>query len=565
MIRYSKKILSMLIILTIIIYMFISLGISGWKNVAFAALEQTSTTDINSINSSEYPQIKEMLQKLKEQHPNWNFKILYTNIDWNEAIANEYVGHKNKPRNLISDNINKYDSSWRCKICGDTTYDNGSWYCASEAALGYMMDPRNSANYSDIFQFMQLSYDNCNSQTIKEMAGGTFLDNDYYINTLIEAAKKYNVNAYYLVARIIQEQGKNGSILSAGNGYNGQYVGYYNVFNIGAGGNGKDNVILNGLKRAQTNGWDSVEKSISGGTQIIAEDYISKGQNTLYFQKFDVENSDGELYWHQYMQNIMAAQNEGSTLRKTFEQIGKIDENYTFIIPVYKNMPGTAVVRPSENNTPMTTDLVKLNVSSTIRLRKEPGNSSAKVGTLYRDEIVTRIQKATTKVDGTYWDYVMKSDGTKGYVARETYDYESTYKLYLVPVEQNDNTENIKCDNTNKKIVITPYATVEDIKNALQCDIIIKNQNGEIVTENSKITTGSVVNNEYVIIKKGDANADGLINTFDYIRIMNYIMGNKKMTDDEKLAADANSDGKVDAFDYIRIMNYIMGNKKIEL
>ena len=42
-------------------------------------------------------------------------------------------------------------------------------------------------------------------------------------------------------------------------------------------------------------------------------------------------------------------------------------------------------------------------------------------------------------------------------------------------------------------------------------------------------------------------------------------MGNKKMTDDEKLAADANSDGKVDAFDYIRIMNYIMGNKKIEL
>ena len=178
MIRYSKKILSMVIILTIIIYMFISLGINGWRNVAFAALEQTSTTDINSINSSEYPQIKEMLQKLKEQHPNWNFKILYTNIDWNEAIANEYVGHKNKPRNLIPDNISKYDSSWRCKICGETTYDNGSWYCASEAALGYMMDPRNSANYSDIFQFMQLSYDNCNSQTIKEMAGGTFLDND---------------------------------------------------------------------------------------------------------------------------------------------------------------------------------------------------------------------------------------------------------------------------------------------------------------------------------------------------------------------------------------------------
>ena len=500
MIRYSKKILSMVIILTILIYMFISLGISGWKNVVFAALEQTSTTDINSINSSEYPQIKEMLQKLKEQHPNWNFKILYTNIDWNEAIANEYVGHKNKPRNLISDNINKYDSSWRCKICGDTTYDNGSWYCASEAALGYMMDPRNSANYSDIFQFMQLSYDNCNSQTIKEMAGGTFLDNDYYINTLIEAAKKYNVNAYYLVARIIQEQGKNGSILSAGNGYNGQYVGYYNVFNIGAGGNGKDNVILNGLKRAQTNGWDSVEKSISGGTQIIAEDYISKGQNTLYFQKFDVENSDGELYW----QNIMAAQNEGSTLRKTFEQIGKIDENYTFIIPVYKNMPGTAVVRPSENNTPMTTDLVKVNVSSTIRLRKEPGNSSAKVGTLYRDEIVTRIQKATTKVDGTYWDYVMKADGTKGYVARETYDYESTYKLYLVPVEQNDNTE----------------------------------KPGDSI--------------------RGDLTGDGKVDSMDMYYVIQYILGNTQISDEQKKIIDLNSDNKIDSMDMYLMIQIIL-------
>ena len=42
-------------------------------------------------------------------------------------------------------------------------------------------------------------------------------------------------------------------------------------------------------------------------------------------------------------------------------------------------------------------------------------------------------------------------------------------------------------------------------------------------------------------------------------------MGNKTLSEDEKLAADANADGKVNSFDYIRIMNYIMGNKKIEL
>ena len=62
-------------------------------------------------------------------------------------------------------------------------------------------------------------------------------------NAIIEAAKTHNVNAYYIVARILQEQGKDGSTLSKGQGYNGQYVGVYNVFNIGASGNGKETVI----------------------------------------------------------------------------------------------------------------------------------------------------------------------------------------------------------------------------------------------------------------------------------------------------------------------------------
>ena len=563
------RLLSILILTTIISYSIINLIICG--NKAFATINQTESTDINSIDSNKYPQIKEMLQTLKSQHTNWNFKILYTDIDWNEAIANEYVGHNEKPRNLAPANNSKYDSTWRCAVCGDKKYDNGNWYCASEAALAYMMDPRNSTNYSDIFQFMQLSYADCNRDSIKKMASNTFLNNDSYINTLIDAAKKYNVNPYYLVGRILQEQGKNGSVLSDGKGYNGQYVGYYNVFNLGASGNGKDTVILNGLKKAKSKGWDSIEKSIAGGTEIIAESYISKGQNTLYFQKFDVENSDGNLYWHQYMQNILAAQSEGSTLRKTFERAGAVDANYTFIIPLYKNMPATKAVRPSESNTPVTIDLVKVNVNKTLSLRSGASKSFSKVGTLYKDEIITRISKTSTKVDGTYWDYVMKSDGTKGYAARETYDYESEYKLYLVPVNQNttptqpDGSQNVKIDNTNKEIAITPSASFDEIKNAVGNNITIKNKKGEIVTDSNKISTGSIVNDEYVIIKKGDANADGVVNTFDYIRIMNYIMGNKTLSEDEKLAADANADGKVNSFDYIRIMNYIMGNKKIEL
>ncbi len=50
------------------------------------AVNQTISEDINSIDSSKYPGVKEQIQQLKTKHPNWSFKILYTDIDWNEAI-----------------------------------------------------------------------------------------------------------------------------------------------------------------------------------------------------------------------------------------------------------------------------------------------------------------------------------------------------------------------------------------------------------------------------------------------------------------------------------------------
>ena len=45
--------------------------------------------------------MKEQIQQLKTKHPNWSFKILYTDIDWNEAIGKEYLGHGSSPKNLV--------------------------------------------------------------------------------------------------------------------------------------------------------------------------------------------------------------------------------------------------------------------------------------------------------------------------------------------------------------------------------------------------------------------------------------------------------------------------------
>lgn len=557
------------------------------------AINQTISQDIENIDSNTYPQIKEMIQNLKNEHQNWNFKILYTDLDWNEVIENEYVGHGSSPRNLVPTS-SSYAGEWICPICGDTTYDSGKWHCASQSALKYMMDPRNSLNSSDIFQFLELTYTDYKIETIQAMLKKyDFWNNESYINAIIEASKKYNVNVYYVIARILQEQGNGTSPLVKGEGYNDQYIGVYNVFNIGASGRGKDNVILNGLARAEQEGWTSIELSIDGGVEFISRGYINRGQNTMYLQKFDVDSSEAGLYWHQYQQNIMAPQNEGTKLRVAFEECESLDMDYTFIIPVYKNMPDTAYERPSTDNkeTPeINSNLVKCNANPSLRLRDNP-NGTYIGEKIYLNEIVTVIEKATEKVAGTYWDFVRKSNGVEGYAARSTSDDEPVYKLYLVPIKEDDNGNNVpdkptpdvpdnsddenkeiveneklRINNTTNEITSIPNSTIADLKELLGAEIVVKNSNGEVVSDESNLATGYVVNDKYTISVLGDVGGDGVVNSADLLSIQKDLLKVKEIDIQcRKKAADVNQDGVINSADLLKIQKQLLGVSNIEI
>ena len=486
------RIISIVLILSIITGILISVI----NHNESYAVSQSVSTDINSINDSKYPGIKERIKLLQSKYPNWKFKILYTGLDWNEVILSEYVGHGESPKNLIYKNSN-YQGAWICSICGDKAYDNGNWRCVSEQGLKYMMDPRNSLNASDIFQFEELTNSGSDINIVKTMTKGTFLEG--HEQGIVDASKKNNVNAYYIVARILQEQGKTGTVLTAGKGYNGQYVGYYNAFNRGAQGNSTQEILLNGLATAEKYRWTSLDKSIDGGIAFLATSYIHKGQNNLYLQKFDVEATNG-LYSNQYMQNILAAQSEGTTLRNTYINVNSMSSEHTFIIPVYENMPNDACVRPDTNGTSsLDIDVVKVNANPNLRIRNNP-NGSTTVGWLYKDEIVTRLEKATSKVNGTYWDKVRKSNGTVGYVARETYENEANYKLYLVPIQESNN--------------------------------------------NTSTST------------KGDVNGDGKIDSADALLTLKSSVGLASVS---STTADVNNDGKVDSSDALLILKYSVG------
>ena len=295
--------------------------------------------DGTNLDENEYPGYKELIDELQANHPNWTFTLLYTKLDWEEVIANE--GHsdtRTSPLNLIPDS-SKYPEDWRCSVCGDKTYDNGTWLCASDKAIRHQMDSRNLLNEDNIFQFLELKFTE-GAQTvngIKSLTEDSFLEGDSIAEALIQAGRNANVDAYFITSRLIQEQGRSGTTLSRGYEYNGMIV--YNPFNINATGNSSEEILQNAAEYAYEQGWDSLEKALIGGVNFVRSGYIDVGQNTLYLQKFDVIGQDGELYSHQYMQNLLAPESEASNMKSIYEASDTVDANLNFIVPLYENMP----------------------------------------------------------------------------------------------------------------------------------------------------------------------------------------------------------------------------------
>ena len=411
-------------------------------------LETVEDIEIH-IEEERYPGYKEKLKTLKRTNPNWKFTLYYTGLDWNNVIYNETKGLHS--RSLVQGKTGE----WLCNVCGTKVYDSGAWMCASEKAVAYLMDVRNYLVPKYIFQFEELSYnpETYTIEGIEKVLNGTFMYQksirEYYNNNefeditfakaIMNAANSSGVSPYYLAARIRQEIGVNGSDSIYGT-YKG-FEGLYNFYNIGA--NSGEDPIANGLKYASntTMGkyllpWNDPVKAIKGGAIWIATNYIAVGQDTLYFQKFDVVNNGTALFNHQYMQNIFAARSEGYTTYNTYSKLGLLDNNYNFIIPVYDNMPTNLSPEPGNLNTENNTnkeeekedtnignnqttiilEQVKINASN-VRLRKTPTTSSAIVATLAKNTEATRLEKKVAYKDGYYWDKIKLSNGTIGYVA----------------------------------------------------------------------------------------------------------------------------------------------------
>lgn len=352
----------------------------------------TVPTDSNSNNNQNIPtdasyevllnafpeSYKTYLRALHNDYPNWRFVAINTNLDWSTVIQNESVvgrnviqsnypknGNSLAPFSYLSTASGAYDWSKDSYIVKDGT----NWYSADPAVIAYYMDPRNFLNSIDIFQFEALAFDSSHSSTIvQSILNNTFMKGDYsvvdsatnqvvsgsYTQAFMDAGKTAQANPYFLATRSKQEVGVNGS-----NSTSGTYAGYegiYNFYNIGAFDGG--DAVAKALQWARTGTaygkpWTNPYKSIVGGGQYIAETYINKGQNTRYFQKFNVAPTDvSSLYVHQYMTNVQAAYYEGRSVRSAYNTLGVLGGSMVFYIPVYNNMPASASQLPATAGNP---------------------------------------------------------------------------------------------------------------------------------------------------------------------------------------------------------------------
>lgn len=474
-----RKMLYIFIIINLLSYIFIFL---------LANVSKAATDDF-----SKYPGYQELINELKKEFPKSEFKMLKTGLDWNQVIKNETTASHG--RNLTSNSA----SEWVCPVCKNKQYEPG-WYCASEATVAYYMDPRNSLNTNDVFQFELLNY---NSDVQDESGvkwivsdckylqgkisytatdGSTKTINKTYTQVIIDAGKKFNISPYHLASRIRQEQGPgNATETATGNGkgkYNKGYAGYYNYYNIGATGGTTATIIKNALEKAKKENWTDPEKAIIGGAEFVRNEYIGYGQNTSYLQKFDVDNSDGDLYWHQYMTNVSASKTEGQETRNAYSKMGKLNKNSHFIfsIPVFENMPKQRCELPGTNS--IVTQNVEIN-SDNVRVMEKKGEGK-ELARLNKGDKILRIELAQTQnPDGRfmrYWDKVVLADGRKGYVVRN----------YLTQIAD--------ITNCNGKYIVTAYTNF---------------RNGPGVTNTTIIETLSPGQELTVIEKDKYKNVDG--------------------------------------------------------
>ena len=581
----------------------------------------------SALDAEGFPEsYRPMLRELHAKYPKWKFTALKTGLDFNTVVEKEYILGDSLIDKTASPAWKSYDSG-RYDFSKSTfaTFDGGAYHAASKEYLAYCIDPRNFLTDTNALMFWVAygtvgeteagvntilsglnwtkTYPN-NNEVVYVYDDNTY---DIIINNTLPDGSEFNpsktvkekieiisygkafyaaykitgISAYMMASRIRQEQGVNGNI--SGMGKVPGYEGYYNLWNINTYG---ENKYVKGAEYAKEQGWDTLLKSIIGGaTEKLYKKYFQQGQDTLYLHTYDVvkDSSGGHLYWHEYMTYLPAPWNEAAILRKAFTD-ETIQNEYVFKIPIYNNMPSSAVPCPSANGTNNNylksiiiggksisnfsvytqtyTDIIVSNPSTTIDVVATPYDSGAVVsgaGNLNLQFGVNNISITVTASNGSSRKYnlsIVLNEGPADVVTPGVSDTTINPETYLIG------------DYITK---IEPNTTIETFKTALN----VKNgtvkvfgqddfekSSADLIATGDKVVVYDAQGNEHLkrsSIIYGDGNSDGKITSIDLLKMQRFIVGLGGLTEIQTKAADVNKDNKLNSVDLLHTQRYIVG------
>lgn len=497
-------------------------NVTGYVSAAYVQLtssgsQGSSDADFESYMTKQgFPEsYKPYLRKLHEQHPKWIFTAQKLGVDWNTALKEECV----VGRNLVHSSAL---ASWKSMEKGAYDFNGGYWYgldgswvAASKEIIMYYMDPRNFLNDTYIFMFENQSYDPSyqSESGVKTILADTFMSGSYtcpdtrkkytYSQTFMDAAKKSGVSPYHLASRCRNEQGVNGAPQSLGTVKG--YENYFNFFDIQAYATSTMTAAEMGCKYAKTTNptyllpWTNQYKSIVGGSIFLGTGYITKGQDTLYLQKFDMVDGGNGLYYHQYMTCVFGQANEAISLKNAYSQ-DILNSAMEFKIPVYNNMPDKLCPKPTssgDNNN----YLKSLSVSGT--------------------SISPKFDKFTAS-----------------YTAKVNAEVSS------VTVNANPLGKSAKVSGNGKVSLKTGENTVK---------VTCTAASGVKRTYTIKITRKAASQT----LQQGDVNGDKYLTVVDALLMLRYNAGKTQLDSAQLKRADMNDDGKVDVIDALTLLKKI--------
>lgn len=497
-------------------------NVTGYVSAAYVQLTSSGSqgsfdADFESYMTKQgFPEsYKPYLRTLHEQHPKWIFTAQKLGVDWNTALKEECV----VGRNLVHSSAL---ASWKSMEKGAYDFNGGYWYgldgswvAASKEIIMYYMDPRNFLNDTYIFMFENQSYDPSyqTESGVKTILADTFMSGSYtchdtkkkytYSQTFMDAAKKSGVSPYHLASRCRNEQGVNGAPQSLGTVKG--YENYFNFFDIQAYATSTMTAAEMGCKYAKTTNptyllpWTNQYKSIVGGSIFLGTGYITKGQDTLYLQKFDMVDGGNGLYYHQYMTCVFGQANEAISLKNAYSQ-NILNSAMEFKIPVYNNMPDKLCPKPTssgDNNN----YLKSLSVSGT--------------------SISPKFDKFTAS-----------------YTAKVNAEVSS------VTINANPLGKSAKVSGKGKVSLKTGENTVK---------VTCTAASGVKRTYTIKITRKAASQT----LQQGDVNGDKYLTVVDALLMLRYNAGKTQLDSAQLKRADMNGDGKVDVIDALTLLKKI--------